>query len=75
MGVRTRNNMRAAARKRVEARQHEAQDKRIFIHVTPISTCEHVWGGFRQFDDGNGGESFCQKCGLGAMAHSLSQGA
>lgn len=34
--------------------------------------CDHEWGGWREFDDGRGGERFCQKCGLGAMAHSLS---
>jgi hypothetical protein len=34
--------------------------------------CEHEWGGWREVDDGRGGEQFCQKCGLGAMAHSLS---
>lgn len=31
----------------------------------------HEWGGWREFDDGRGGERFCQKCGLGAMGHSL----
>jgi hypothetical protein len=35
-------------------------------------TCEHEWGGWREIDGGRGGERFCQKCGLGAMAHSLS---
>lgn len=34
--------------------------------------CEHDWGGWREFDDGRGGEQFCKKCGLGAMAHTLS---
>lgn len=33
--------------------------------------CEHEWGGWREHSDGRGGEQFCQKCGLGAMAHSL----
>jgi len=33
--------------------------------------CEHDFGGFRPFPDGNGGEQFCRKCGLGAMAHTL----
>jgi len=34
--------------------------------------CEHEWGGWREIDGGRGGEQFCQKCGLGAMAHTLS---
>ena len=33
--------------------------------------CEHEWGGWREFDDGAGGEQFCQKCGYGAMAWSM----
>lgn len=40
-----------------------------------IEACEkgglHEWGGWREFDDGRGGEQFCQKCGLGAMGHTL----
>ena len=36
------------------------------------SKCEHEWGGWREIDDGRGGEQVCKKCGLGAMAHSLS---
>jgi hypothetical protein len=34
--------------------------------------CEHNFDGWREFPDGNGGERFCQKCGLGAMAYTLS---
>lgn len=34
--------------------------------------CEHEFAGWREFEDGRGGERFCQKCGLGAMARSLS---
>ncbi len=33
--------------------------------------CKHEFGGWRDFEDGSGGEQFCQKCGLGAMAHSM----
>ena len=33
--------------------------------------CEHEFGGWRDFDDGRGGEQFCQKCGLGAMNWSM----
>jgi len=69
MGVRTRNNMRAEARKRLERQRREAD---VFIHITPrADICDHEWGGWHAFDDGRGGETFCQKCGLGAMSHSL----
>lgn len=33
--------------------------------------CEHNFGDWRDFPDGNGGEQFCQMCGLGAMAWSM----
>ena len=33
--------------------------------------CDHEFGGWREFDDGNGGEQFCQKCGIGAMYYSM----
>jgi hypothetical protein len=33
--------------------------------------CEHDFSGWREFDDGRGGEQFCQKCGLGAMQWSM----
>ena len=42
---------------------------KVFIHSTP--KCEHDFQGWREFDDGRGGEQFCSKCGLGAMSHSL----
>ena len=35
--------------------------------------CEHVWGGWREIDE-RSGESFCQRCGMGAMSHSLANG-
>jgi len=47
----------------------EAEEQPIFYHETP--RCEHEFSGWREFEDGNGGERFCQKCGLGAMAHTL----
>lgn len=37
--------------------------------------CEHDFKGWRDLtdDDGNvnGGETFCQRCGMGSMSHSL----
>jgi len=44
-------------------------DQSIFIHVTP--KCEHEFAGWRTFEDGNGGEQVCTKCGIGAMSASL----
>lgn len=46
----------------------------IFAHFTPKDDCEHNFQGWRDFPEGNGGEQFCSKCGLGAMAHSLRHG-
>lgn len=33
--------------------------------------CEHDFQGWREFEDGRGGEQFCSKCGMGAMQWSL----
>lgn len=37
----------------------------------PDGPCEHDFQGWRAFEDGNGGEQVCTKCGMGAMSHSL----
>lgn len=40
----------------------------------PDGPCEHNFAGWRVFEDGNGGgggETFCQRCGMGALAHTL----
>lgn len=44
----------------------------LFAHVTPA--CNHTFTGWRPFEDGNGGEQVCSKCGIGAMAWSLRVG-
>lgn len=44
----------------------------IFVHSTP--QCDHDFGGWRAFSDGNGGEQVCRKCGMGAMEWSLRHG-
>lgn len=33
--------------------------------------CEHEFEGWREFDDGCGGETFCKHCGQGAMGHDM----
>ena len=35
---------------------------------------DHDWQGWREFEDGRGGETVCARCGLGAMSHSLRYG-
>jgi hypothetical protein len=45
-----------------------------FLHSRPKrEPCDHDFRGWRDFEDGNGGEQVCTKCGLGAMAHTLRQ--
>jgi hypothetical protein len=41
----------------------------------PDGPCQHDWtGGWREFEDGCGGEVTCARCGMGAMGHSLRTG-
>lgn len=58
----------------VEALGPEFEDnlRKLFLHAALI--CEHSFQGWREFDDGNGGERFCSKCGLGAMSYDLQRG-
>ncbi|UIJ43753.1 hypothetical protein LZK98_11690 [Sphingomonas cannabina] len=42
------------------------------LHIKRKVECEHDFQGWREFDDGRGGERVCTKCGLGAMAYTLS---
>lgn len=45
----------------------------VFIHYKPRPpACEHDSQGWREFDDDLGGETVCTKCGMGAMAYTLS---
>ncbi len=37
----------------------------------PTGPCEHQFEGWREFDDGCGGEQVCKLCGEGAMSHCL----
>jgi hypothetical protein len=37
----------------------------------PDGPCQHEFSGWRPFEDGRGGEQFCQRCGLGSMAHDI----
>jgi hypothetical protein len=40
----------------------------------PDGPCQHDFQGWREFEDGCGGEQVCTKCGTGAMSHSLRTG-
>jgi len=37
----------------------------------PKGPCEHDFQGWRDFEDGSGGERICSRCGCGAMHHGL----
>jgi hypothetical protein len=41
----------------------------------PEGPCQHEWGGWRDITDEEGrvcgGEQFCQRCGMGSMAHGM----
>lgn len=37
----------------------------------PDGPCEHEFTESREFDDGLGWETYCPKCGEGAMSHSM----
>lgn len=43
----------------------------IFFACGPNYNCDHDFKGWREFDDGLGGETVCTKCGIGAMAESM----
>lgn len=46
----------------------------LFVHITKENECKHEFVGWRDFEDGNGGEAVCKYCGLGAMAYTLRHG-
>ena len=35
------------------------------------NVCEHNFKGWRELEGGRGGERVCERCGIGAMSHSL----
>lgn len=48
------------------------EDEKITVFACgPNDQCEHDFKGWREFEDGLGGETVCSKCGMGAMHHSL----
>lgn len=59
-----------------KGQQQPAQSEApLLIHCSPKpDACAHDFQGWREFDDGRGGEQVCTKCGMGAMAYSLRVG-
>lgn len=46
-----------------------------FFHkMESPDACAHDFQGWREFEDGRGGERVCTKCGMGAMTYSLRTG-
>lgn len=71
----TRETVKAALEATGQAPKSADWLDNIFIHATPkADACAHDFQGWREFDDGRGGERVCTKCGIGAMAHTLSLG-
>ncbi len=55
-------------------KDHSALERAITLAICggTATSCDHDFQGWREFDDGCGGETVCTKCGLGAMAWTLS---
>ena len=50
----------------------EAAPMREDVTQADRENCKHKFSGWREFDDGCGGETVCELCGIGAMAYTLS---
>jgi hypothetical protein len=50
--------------------EHQTDDGEYFVHFS-APPCEHDFQGWREFENGLGGEQFCSKCGMGGMEHTL----
>lgn len=58
-----------------QARRDIIRRKNTFIHITPKdNSCKHDFQGWRDFEDGSGGERVCTKCKIGAMTYTLMMG-
>lgn len=49
----------------------ERSDEVTFVQCGCRVECEHEFTGWREFDDGLGGEAVCAKCGTGAFDWSM----
>lgn len=56
------------------ARYADSEPKIIFHAIPDPDACKHEWGGWREFEDGRGGEQVCKICSMGAMTYSLRTG-
>lgn len=54
----------------------DPDEKQVFFHAKrdPLicpGRDDHEFVGWRDFEDGRGGETVCKHCGIGAMEHSM----
>lgn len=69
----TRDTVKAVLEMTGEAERRPRFMDKLFLHSKPKAPdCDHDFQGWREFDDGRGGEQVCVKCGIGAMAYTLS---
>ncbi len=54
--------------------EKKIEDGLFFHAMEKPDACDHDFQGWREFEDGNGGETVCTKCGMGAMTYSLRKG-
>lgn len=62
--------------RRPKCERADCPGREVFVHMKrDIAKCfggqDHEFTGWRDFDDGTGGEQVCQRCGVGAMAWTL----
>jgi hypothetical protein len=55
----------------VSALNHNFDPDACYCACAEGGPCEHRFQGWREFEDGCGGETFCARCGTGALSHSL----
>lgn len=52
----------------IQQTERAREDKPLtFTQCVGDDHCEHDFQGWREFEDGLGGEAVCAKCGIGAM--------
>jgi hypothetical protein len=67
-----RAKLEAATKYNRADRDEQMKADGVFYHASPrVDLCDHDFRGWRDFEDGNGGELVCTKCGMGAMHYSM----
>ena len=54
----------------------QSEPEKVFFHakrdpLVCVDGKKHEFAGWRDFEDGRGGETVCKHCGMGAMEHTL----